>query len=182
MSDVLFIHSAGPQGESEGSGGLVSALRTGLSKNIRFNAPIMPDPNNPDAAAWGHAFGNHLAALPSPFVLIGHSLGGSTILKYLAEHQRPSRLAGVISIAAPFWGKPDWDVQEFALPPGFEVSLSKLPRLVFYHSRDDDIAPVAHVDRYAEALPGALVRKVDGRGHAFDNGDVDDIIADILFD
>lgn len=182
MSDVLFIHSAGPQGEMEGSGRLVSALRLALAPNIRFSAPMMPDPGNPSAARWDEALGRHLASLRAPFVLVGHSLGGTTILKYLADHQAPPGLAGVISIAAPFWGMPGWDVPEFALRPGFAEPLSHLPWLVFYHSRDDSIAPISHVDRYAEALPGAQVRKVDGRGHAFDDGRVDDILADIRFD
>jgi uncharacterized protein len=182
MSDVLFIHSAGLQGETEGSGRLISALSSGLAPSIRFSAPMMPDPSNPNAATWDEALGKHLASLRAHFVLVGHSLGGSTILKYLAEHQAPPGLAGVISIAAPFWGMQGWDIPEFALRPGFAAPLSHLPRLVFYHSEDDNIAPIAHVDRYADALPRAQVRKVDGRGHAFDDGQVDDVLADIRFD
>jgi predicted alpha/beta hydrolase family esterase len=176
MSDVLFIHSAGPQGDAEGSGRLVAALRSALPRDFKLSAPMMPDPSNPDAGAWSEAFGEHLEKFQASFVLVGHSLGGSIILKYLAEHRMPSGLTGVISIAAPFWGA---EMQEWMLRPGFAAPLSKLPRLVFYHSADDDVEPFSHVERYADALPRALVRRVDGRGHLFDNGKVDDIIADI---
>jgi predicted alpha/beta hydrolase family esterase len=65
------------------------------------------------------------------------------------------------------------------LPSGYAERLSQLPRLVFYHSRNDDEVPVSHVDRYAAALPTAIVRKVDGRGHLFDHGNVADIVEDI---
>lgn len=180
MSSVLFIHSAGPQGAGEGSHRLVAALREALGKTVRFEAPLMPEPDAPDAAAWGMAFASHLAGLRAPFVLVGHSLGGSTILKYLAEEHVPEGLAGVILIAAPFWGAPDWEVPDFALPDGFAMQLSGLPRLVLYHSLDDDGVPVSHVDLYASALPNAEVRKVDGRGHAFDTGEVADIVEDVM--
>ncbi len=111
----------------------------------------------------------YLRQQQAPLVLVGHSLGGSVILRYLADHGIPAGLAGVVLIATPFWGMSDWEA-EWALPSGFEARLAMLPRIVLYHSRDDDIAPVAHVDRYAEALPKALVRKVDGRGHLFADG------------
>ena len=178
MSNVLFIHSSGPQGVNEGSGGLVAALRSGLPKSFTLSVPIMPSPDEPDAMAWLKAFGEHVADLRAPFVLVGHSLGGSVILQYLAEHDAPAGLTGVVLIAAPFWGTQGWE-KEWALPADFEVRLSKLPRLVLYQSADDDVVPPSHLERYAEALPGALIRRVDGRGHLFDGGNVEDIIADI---
>ena len=52
MRTVLFIHSAGDQSGSEGSGPLVAALRAGLAADTRLVAPIMPKPDAPDAAAW----------------------------------------------------------------------------------------------------------------------------------
>ena len=177
-SNVLFIHSAGDQSGTEGSGPLVAALRAGLAADTRLAAPIMPKPDAPDAAAWEAALGEHLRQQQTPLVLVGHSLGGSVILRYLADHGIPAGLAGVVLIATPFWGMSDWEA-EWALPRGFEARLAGLPRIVLYHSRDDDIAPVSHVDRYAEALPKALVRKVDGRGHLFADGNVADILADI---
>ncbi|MGH6923955.1 MAG: alpha/beta fold hydrolase [Propylenella sp.] len=174
--NVLFIHSSGPQSDTEGSGRLVTALRSALLRNINLSAPLMPDPDDPNAAAWSKAIGEHLAAVDKPFVLVGHSLGGSAILQYLALHDAPSGMKGVVSIAAPFWGA---NMREWTLPPGFATRLSRLPRLVLYHSRDDDEVPIAHVDRYAAAIPTAIVRKVDGRGHLFDDGDVADIVEDI---
>jgi len=173
---LLFIHSSGPQSESEGSGQLVSSLRSGLSEDFKLSAPLMPTPNNPHAASWDKACARHIEAAPVPLVLVGHSLGGSTILKYLARRGTPPGLRSVICIATPFWGE---DMKSWMLPPGFAKRLSGVARIVFYHSRDDTEVPLSHVERYANALPRALVRKVDGRGHLFDNGEVRDILADI---
>ena len=176
VSSVLFIHSAGPQSENEGSGRLVAALQSRLPEDFQLRAPIMPEPNDPDAAAWSQAFSEHVRAAAAPLILVGHSLGGSTILKYLAEHESPPGLRSVISIATPFWGE---DMKSWKLPPGFAKRLSSIPRLIFYHSRDDYEVPFSHVERYANALPQALIRRVNGRGHLFDNGEVEDILADI---
>jgi predicted alpha/beta hydrolase family esterase len=178
MKNVLFIHSSGPQSETEGSGPLVAALRAGLGADTRLAAPIMPKPDEPDGAAWEAALGDHIRNQQAPLVLVGHSLGASVMFKYLADHGMPSGLAGVISIAAPFCGMQDWE-REWRLPEGFEARLADLPRVALYHSRDDDEIPVSHVDRYAEAMPNALVHKVDGRGHLFDDGNAADIIGDI---
>ena len=123
---------------------------------------------------WASTFSQQQA----PLVLVGHSLGASVIFRYLADHAMPAGLAGVVSIAAPFWGTADWE-QEWALPPGSEARLAQLPRVALYHSRDDDVAPVSHVDRYAEVMPQARVHKVEGRGHLFGDGNVADILEDI---
>jgi predicted alpha/beta hydrolase family esterase len=136
----------------------------------------MPTPRDPHAAAWDNAVAEHIRAAAVPLVLVGHSLGASTILKYLAENGPPSGLRAVICIATPFWGE---DMQSWMLPAGFAKRLAGVPRLVFYQSTDDKEVPLSHVERYAAALPTALVRKVDGRGHLFDTGNVDDILADI---
>jgi predicted alpha/beta hydrolase family esterase len=173
---VLFIHSSGPQSESEGSGRLVAALRSGLPEDYRLSAPSMPVPDDPEAAAWDKAVSKHISAAAAPLVLVGHSLGASAILKYLDEHKSPPGLRAVILIATPFWGE---NMKPWMLPRGFAKRLAAVPRLIFYQSKDDEEVPFSHLERYAAAMPHALVRKVDGRGHLFDNGDVADILADI---
>jgi uncharacterized protein len=175
--ELLFIHSAGPQDDGEGSGPLLAALRHELAGEIAIHAPIMPAPDAPDAAAWGRALGEHVARLRPPFVLVGHSLGGSTILKWLAENPMPVRPAGVICIAMPYWTMPDWDVPEYAPPPGYADRMATLP-MVIYHSRDDDVVPLSHLRRYGSDLPQAQLREVEGRGHLFAEGGAADIAAD----
>jgi uncharacterized protein len=47
---------------------------------------------------------------------------------------------------------------------------SKLPEgmpVFFYHSRDDEVVPFAHLALYKERLPWATVREFDDRGHQF---------------
>lgn len=179
MREVLFIHSAGTQSETEGSGLFLHALRGQLQPDIVVHAPIMPAPDSPEAGPWLEALGRHVAERQVPFALVGHSLGGSIILKYLSENPIPPLLRGVVTVAAPFWGAPDWDVSEYALSPAAGAALAAVKRLVLYHSRDDEVVSFDHLDRYATLLPHAVVRQVDGRGHIFGNGEVADMVADI---
>ncbi len=170
---ILFAHSAGPQGDREGSGFLVASLRRGLGRGYDVRYPIMPDPDDPVYAPWRDRLEKELAALADGAVLVGHSLGGSVLLKLLSERKpgkRVPRFAGLFLVATPFWGPEGWGVDEFRLRKDIAARLPRIPRLVLCHSRDDDEVPFAHLGLYARALPQATVRELDGHGHLFENG------------
>lgn len=112
--------------------------------------------------------------------LVGHSIGGSVLLKYLCERPAPKRLIGLYAVAAPYWGADDaWTWDEMTLPTGAAARLAGDWPLVLYHSRDDEIVPFAHLSLYAAKLPRAMVREYDGRGHQFGN-DLAAVAADIV--
>lgn len=165
---ILFIHSAGPQdGEHEGSNDLLHNLREGLDPTSTLLAPHMPSPDNPTYASWKQAIDGLIPTLPEEVVLIGHSLGGSILLKYLSEEAFAPRIVGMVLIATPYWGEQDWDVSEYMLREDFLTGLPAVGRLYLYQSDDDDVVPPQHVDRYAQKLPTATVRTPAGMGHVF---------------
>jgi uncharacterized protein len=169
MPQLLFIHSAGPQSDTEGSGPLLAALREGLEPGITVVAPAMPGTDSPEAPRWDAAAADAVAPMTGPYALAGHSLGASTLLKYLAANDPPPGLTGVVLVSAPWWGTPNADADSFALPPKFE-RLSHLPRLLFITSRDDEIAPPSHAEKYVTAIAGAELKLLDGHGHEFSRG------------
>lgn len=81
---ILFIHSAGPQGRKEGSDFLLSHLKHSL-KDYWLAHPQMPDPDNPHYLSWKGCIEKELKALADDSILVGHSLGGSVLVKYLSE-------------------------------------------------------------------------------------------------
>jgi uncharacterized protein len=164
---VLFVHSAGPQGRGEGSSLLVAALRKGLGSGYDLRYPIMPDPDDPAYEPWKKRVESEMAELDDDAFIIGHSLGGSVLLKCLSESKRKRPVAGLFLVATPFWGP---NMQEFALRDDFSAGLSEVRRIFLYHSRDDDGVPFAHLGSYARALPQATVRELDGYGHVFEKG------------
>ena len=171
MPRVLFIHSAGSQGEGEGSSAFLAKLRAELGPAYAVDGPLMPNPDAPEARPWLDAVGGLIARAKGPFALVGHSLGGSIILKWLAENPLPGGLVGVVTIAAPFWGARDWDVSEFALPQDAGARLAKVPRIVLFSGRSDKVVPAEHLTLYADAVPGIETATVDG-DHEFANGDI----------
>ena len=104
MTQLLFIHSAGPQTPTEGSGRLLADLRQAFEPDTTIIAPAMPSTDDPQAPRWDLAAGRAIAAMNSPYVLVGHSLGASTLLKCLASAAPPPGLKAVVLISAPWWG------------------------------------------------------------------------------
>ena len=165
---ILFMHSAGTQeGEHEGSNDLLRRLREGLGPNVTLLAPRMPSPDSPTYASWKQALDALTPTLPEEVVLVGHSLGGSVLLKYLSEEAFAPRIAGMVLIATPYWGVQDWDVSEYMLREDFPTDLPVIRPLYLYQSNDDDVVSPEHVNYYATLLPMATVRTTAGMGHLF---------------
>jgi len=117
----------------------------------------MPDPDHPRYLAWRNQIEQELGKLDADGLLIGHSLGGSMLLKYLAEGTDPRPIAGMFLVAVPYWGKQDWEL-EYAVPDDFASHLPPIRQLFLYHSRSDEDVPFSSLRRYQEKLPQATVR------------------------
>lgn len=176
---VLFIHGAGAGAHAEDAL-LVASLRDALGPAYEVRYPAMRNEASPEYADWKSQIAEELAAADDGLVLVGHSAGGSVLLKYLAEEQVGRRVAGLFLLATPFWGGGDalWTWDDVHLPDDVGARLARIPRIVFYHSRDDDVVPFAHLARYAAAFPRAVVRPTDGRGHQLGN-DLTEVAEDI---
>lgn len=166
---ILFIHGAGNQRKPLGSGKLVASLRQQLGGDYHILAPDMPDPDNPRHLAWRDQIEQELGGLGADVLLIGHSVGGSTLLKYLAEGTYRRSIAGLFLVAVPYWGKRDWEL-EYSLPDDFASHLPPISQIFLYHSRSDEDVPFSSLRRYQEKLPQATVRVLDGKEHSFTEG------------
>ncbi len=169
MKRILFIHSAGAQGDTEGSGRFLAKLRP-LMAGVELSTPAMPNPEAPSAGPWIDAVSRLASGMDAPFALLGHSLGGSIILKQLAEHGVPDGLAGVVAYAPPFWGAPDWGVPEFALPEDAGRRLAGVTTILLF-GRSDEVVTPDHLDLYRAAIPTAACRLIEG-DHEFTTGDM----------
>lgn len=172
---ILFLHSAGPQGKHEGSSDLVAWLRKELSHDYNVHYPIMPDPDNPEYEAWRKKTEEELNKTDDGVILVGHSLGGSILLKQLSEHPFKKKIAGLFLVATPFWGE---GMEEYMLEDNFTSKLPDIPVTILYHSRHDEIVPFSHVGTYAKKMPKAFVRELRGDEHAFTDG-IPELASDI---
>lgn len=176
--DVLFIHGAG-EGAYEEDGLLVASLQNALDSAYEVRYPKMPNEDNVEYADWKAQIESELATLEDEVILVGHSVGGSVLLKYLSEERIEKSVAGLFVLAAPYWGADEfWKWDEVRLPQDAAAKLASIPRIYLYHSRDDETVPFAHLALYAAKLPQATIREVDGRGHQFEP-DLADVAEDI---
>ncbi|GLV55441.1 alpha/beta hydrolase [Dictyobacter sp. S3.2.2.5] len=166
---ILFIHGAGHKDQSLGSGKLISYLQKQLGSDYEVLAPDMPDPEHPTYQTWGGQIEQELGKLDTDALLVGHSLGGSMLLKYLAQgtYQRP--IAGLFLVAVPYWEKQGWQL-EYAVPDDFASRLPPIRHIFLYHSRSDENVPFSSLRRYQEKLPQATIRVLDGKEHSFTEG------------
>lgn len=176
---VLFVQGGGDGVHDEWDNKLVDSLHHELGPGYTIRYPVMPNEADPSYVAWKAAIEKELGVLEQDAILVGHSIGGTVLINALAEREPERAWGGLFLIAAPFIGEGGWTSQDIEprsdlaarLPPGMPIFL--------YHGRQDDIAPPAHVELYAQALPGAHVRRLDGRDHQLNN-DLSEVANDIL--
>src|SRR5437763_11517282 len=115
---ILFIQGAGNKHKPLGSGKLIAYLQEHLGSDYHVLAPDMPDPDHPRYLAWRDQIEQELGKLDADALLIGHSLGGLMLLKYLSEGTYQKQIAGQFLVALPYFGKKAWEL-EYALTDDF---------------------------------------------------------------
>jgi predicted alpha/beta hydrolase family esterase len=165
---ILFVQGGGEGTYDEWDNKLVDSLARELGDGFEIHYPRMPDEDDPSLEHWVPAIRREMAALDDSAIVVGHSVGGTLLIRAIAEQPPKQRLAAIVLLAPPFVGDggwPDDDGESPAdlggLPPGLPVHL--------FHGLDDDTVPAAHADLYARAIPGATVHRLPGRDHQLGN-------------
>ncbi len=173
---ILFAHSAGPQyGKGKGSYDLVHYIKMNLPGEFEILFPKIEKPALPAYEKFKGMFASAFKQISEPVILIGHSLGGSTLLKYLSEEKPAISISGLFLIATPHWGS---DMKEFQLKLNFQASLMDIPAIFLYHSQHDTVVPIKHLEFYSKAFRKATVRKLPGKEHVFSKG-LPQLVSDI---
>jgi predicted alpha/beta hydrolase family esterase len=175
IATVLFVQGAGNMHDPEGSIHLARYLERELGDDVRVLAPEMPDAENPAYEPWRAAIEKELVAIEGPILIVGHSLGASTVLKVLSESSAP-RVDGLFLVTTPWWEPVGWSA-EYAVGEGFPDRLPDVP-IYLYHSVDDPEVPFSHLAIYRRHLPAATARAIPGREHSFVHG-LPELVADI---
>lgn len=104
---------------------------------------------------------------------MAHSFGGSCTLAALTSLATEKRVARLILVSAPHWGKdPNWPSSAFSLEPNYETRLANVDCIDLVYSRDDDVVPTSHLNYYLEELDSANSYLLSGTGHTFVQGHI----------
>lgn len=175
---VLFIQGGGEDAHVWDAK-LARSLEEKLGRGYTVNFPKMPNEADPNYRAWKRRILGELKALGDGTVLVGHSIGGSMVMKMLADGEIAERLAGVFIIAAPFVHEREgWQWKEAELPAHPAAKLPEDTSLFLYHGREDEEVPFSHLALYEKTFPHAVSRALSGRNHQM-NDDLAEVAEDI---
>jgi predicted alpha/beta hydrolase family esterase len=175
---VLFVQGGGKGVHDEWDNKIAQSLERKLGPKYTVRYPRMPREADPKYADWSAALRREFAELDDGAILVGHSIGGTILIRTVADDPPKLTIGGIFLIAAPFVGGHGWPSED--IEPLSRVGV-KLPRHVpvyLYHGSKDETAPVAHVHLHAKSIPQAIVRELSGRDHQLNN-DMSEVAADI---
>lgn len=150
-----------------------------LGEDWQVLMPSMPSKYNAKYLEWCIWFDKVVPHLEDGVVLVGHSLGGIFLAKYLEEGSMPMRIKGTFLVAAPHdEGTLDEPLADFILPERLDRFASQAGKLYLYYSEDDQVVPYSALAAYQAQLPEATIRTFSDRGH-FLGPEFPELVADI---
>jgi len=159
--------------------GWKDSLRKELGNRFDVLLLKMPNTKNAKYNEWKILLNKIARLLENNVILIGHSLGGVFLAKYLSENKFPKKILASILIAPPYDEK---DIEE---PLGDFVILNNLEKfkkqggkIFIYQSEDDPVVPYVELKKYQKVLPDAIARIFKDRGH-FSQAEFPELVREI---
>lgn len=142
-----------------------SSLGKKLGKGWEVFAPRMPNGNNAIYAEWKIWFERMNSFSHHNVILIGHSLGGIFLVKYLAENICRKKVKALILVAAPFSECTDEPLGKFVLPKSLRKLSNQVNHIYIVHSKDDPVVSFSETAKYKKALPQATIFSFNHKQH-----------------
>lgn len=135
-------------------------LQEKLGSDFQIVKPSMPSKRNAKYYEWSTWFQKMLPYLHDNVVLVGHSLGATFLVKYLAENKLPIIVSQVHLVAGGFVYKGGFD-----LPKSVALIEERCENIFLYHSRDDKVVDFEDALKFQKVLPHATLVQFEDRNH-----------------
>jgi predicted alpha/beta hydrolase family esterase len=120
--------------------------------------PQMPNSQNAKYLEWKKLFEDTVVKqLTTETHLIGHSLGGLFLVKYLAETK--------IKIKALHLVSPSFSEGDFESVENWEQINNNCESIYIWHSKDDNVVPFSEALKYHNFLSNSILFKYEDKGH-----------------
>lgn len=141
-------------------------------KGLEVVIPEMPDPGTPTISSWVGKLASSIGQPDKETILVGHSIGCQTILRYLESLHPISRVGGVVFIAP--WltlSNLSKEEQEVARP-WIETEIRETDvikhvdtsQIVAFFSDNDPFVPIENIKLFKDRF-GAKTILLNGKGH-----------------
>ncbi len=157
-------------------------LREDLGGEYEVFMPSMPNSHNAKYEEWKIWFERHFDHITNDIILVGWSLGGHFLVKYLTENNLPVRVKALFLVAAPYVMSGEGGDR------GFDIDISrvgelftKVSKIIILHSKDDFVVPYEHALQYKAQLPEAKLITFEDKNHFLteDFAELLDMIRDV---
>lgn len=140
-------------------------LQEELGDEYNVLLPNMPNGTNARYSEWKLWFDNVASVITDGCVLVGHSLGGIFLIKYLSENQFPSKIAATALIAAPYDDESQEDLGDFKFDKVSKLFSSQAGKITFFFGTDDPVIASSEIKKYERDLPTANFRIMSASDH-----------------
>ncbi|HAE36690.1 TPA: hypothetical protein DCX66_00165 [Candidatus Nomurabacteria bacterium] len=162
MKKVYLIHGF----EGSPNGGWRPYLMGELEKQDIYSFALsMPTPDKPIVSEWLSEIKHYVDRdINDDVYLVGHSLGGTAILRYL-EQFNSHNIKGVIIVSAPCMrtevNKKIWSFLE----TNFDWSVIKksIQNVIVIHGDNDPLVPISDAEKISNELNGELIIIPNGK-------------------
>ncbi len=155
-----------------------TTLRDVLGEDYDVLNPLMPNSQNARYAEWKIWFERIVLLLDEEVILIGHSLGGIFLTKYLSENDFPKKVKATLLVAAPFNTENEHPLVDFVISRDLKRFERQGGKIILYHSTDDQVVPFSNSESYKKLLPKAELEVFENRGH-FNQSEFPELVKDI---
>ena len=141
-------------------------LEKELGDDFELFTPRMPNGTNASYEEWKIWFEKMTPFLKDSVFLVGHSLGGIFLVKYLSENMFSKKIKALLLIAAPFDDEDsDESLNDFALIGSLKKITEQVGKIYLFHSKDDPVVPFDQVNKYKNIFPGSEIIVFTDRQH-----------------
>lgn len=137
-----------------------------LGNNFDVLLPKMPNSTFAKYREWEIWFGRLIPLLSNNIILVGHSLGGAFLAKYLSMNKVPKIIKATILVAAPYkGGGKEETLGRFSPLPNTDKFIKQCRKIFLIQSEDDPVVSFEHLGKYKRVLPDAKIMVFKDRGH-----------------
>jgi predicted alpha/beta hydrolase family esterase len=149
-----------------------------LGKDFEIIKPRMPLQDNAKYEEWKIHFERHFPQLKNNIILIGSSLGGIFLAKYLSENKFPKKILSTYLVCPPYDNTLTGEdlVGGFKLKPDLSLLEKSSKNLHLLFSKDDDVVPVSHADKYKRKLKNANIEIFESKNGHFNISEFPEIV------
>lgn len=140
-----------------------AGLPRALGRSYQVLLPKMPNKSNARFDEWKIWFERMFPYLRHNVILVGHSLGGTFLAKYLSENKFPKKIKALILVAAAHNNTSD--IGDFRLTRPVSKVTKQSRQIFLIHSQDDPIVPFFELKKFRQDFPAAETRIFKNRGH-----------------